>query len=139
MKKTGSDRPRPTRFNPQVRERFLTLIEAGRSQEEAAAAVGMSAQTVQRWKMRGEREAGTPHAEFAERLVAATEGVDESLAEPDVRRRLEKKVRDGSVSAMKLWFDRYAPKGPDADQAENPTVEEQSWIDELAQRRRPTG
>ena len=79
------------------------------------------------------------NAEFAEKLRLAVDGAEEPLTEGDVKRALERAiVKHGSISGMKLWLERYAPKqkgGPDG-REEPAAAEERSWIDELAARRR---
>lgn len=142
MKKTGARRgagTSPVRFTADVRERFLGMIEAGRTLKDACAAVGVSETTIQSWRARGEKQPGTPAAEFAEKLRLAVDGAEEPLTEGDVKRALERAiVKHGSISGMKLWLERYAPKqkgGPDG-REEPAAAEERSWIDELAARRR---
>lgn len=141
MKKTGAKKPAAAapRFTAELRERFVGMVEAGRSQEESAAAVGISFTTVKTWRTRGERQPGTPAAEFAEKLRRAVDGADAPLTEADVRRALERAIeKKGSVSAMKLWTELYGAKSrARAEPAEGPVSEGRSWIDdELAARRR---
>lgn len=143
MKKTGAKMatgaPGGPRFTADVRERFLGMIEAGRTQQDAAAAVGIAIKTIQKWRARGEHETGTPAAEFAEKLKRAVDGAEKPLTEADVRRALEKAIeRKGSVSAMKLWTELYGAKASRAkpEVVEAPSDESRSWIDELAARRR---
>jgi len=106
------------KFTPERRERFLTLLETGRNVEQAAADVGINPSTVARWAAKG-RAGSSPEAQgFAERFDAIRAGDGERLTEPDVVRALEKAIRQGSVTAMRIWFDRFgkqgqAPAGPD--------------------------
>lgn len=142
MKKTGENSgsgAQPRRFSADLRDRFVGMVEAGRPQEDAAAAIGVSLTTVKRWRAKGEKQPGTPAAEFAAKLKLAVDGADTPLTEADVRRALEKAIeKKGSVSAMKLWTELYGAKSrAKTPPVEEPTTESRSWIDdELAARRR---
>jgi len=142
VKKTGAEKgaaPTRPRFTADMRERFLGMVEAGRTQQDAAAAVGIDIATVTRWRSRGKKQPGTPAAEFAEKLKRAVDGAEKPLTEADVRRAMEKAIeKKGSVSAMKLWTELYGAKSrARAEPVEGPVSEGRSWIDdELAARRR---
>ena len=116
-----------SRFTPERRERLLTLLETGRSVEEAAADVGINPSTVARWAARG--RAGDEEAvEFAERFDAIRQGDGERLSEDDVVRLLEQAAKKGSVTAMKVLLERF--------KAEPATPATHDLLDELEQRRR---
>ena len=126
------------RFTPERRERFLTLIEAGRNVEEACADVGISRATVSKWRAKGRKAEGPcPEAEFAERLdaIAAGEGETRLTADDGVR-LLEVAARKGSVQAQKILLDRLERKGSDDDEGEGEAAEAApTFLDELARRR----
>jgi hypothetical protein len=95
-------------FTAERRERFLTLLEAGRNVEEACADVGVSRSTISKWAARGRSGEDTDAAAFAERFDAVREGhTDASLTEADVLRLVERAARRGSVTAMKVLLDRF--------------------------------
>lgn len=95
------------RFTPERRERLLTLLETGRTIEEAAAGVGISGVTVRAWANRGRAGKSEPAVEFAKRFDAIKQGTgEERLSEGDVVRALEQAVRKGSVTAMKILLER---------------------------------
>jgi hypothetical protein len=108
------------RFDPERRERFLTLLETGRNVEQAAADVDVNPSTVARWAARGRAGASEDARAFAERFDAIREGDQGELTEDDVVRALEQAIRKGSVTAMRLWLDRYGgdrkPQTPAGDE-----------------------
>ena len=116
------------RFTSERRERFLTLLEAGRNVEQSAADVDVNPSTVARWAAKGRAGTTDEAREFAERFDAIRQGDCERLSEDDVRRALEQAVRKGSVTAMKAWLDRYAK--------DRPPPAERDEFDELRERRR---
>lgn len=99
------------RFTSERRERFLTLLETGRNVEQAAADVDVNPSTVARWAARGRAGASEEASTFAERFDAIRDGQGERLAEGDVVRALEQAIRKGSVTAMRIWLDRFAKDG----------------------------
>jgi hypothetical protein len=120
-----------TRFTPERRERFLTLLETGRNVEQAAASVEVNPSTVARWAARGRAGTTEDAKAFAERFDAIKGGDGGHLTEEDVRRALEQAIRKGSVTAMRVWFDRFA------NGADPPA--EQDEFDELKTRRAARG
>ena len=126
------------RFTVERREWFLTLMEAGRSMEEACAAVGVSRPTVSKWRAEGRQAEGGEKAVFAERLDAIRSGEGESRLQPDdVVRMLEVAARNGSVQAMRLLLTRpWEAKRDDEDSDAAPASAEESALDELAAIRR---
>lgn len=64
---------RPTKFEPQLTQQFLRLIENGHWFRYACAAVGVDKETVRRWLKRGERtgEADKEYREFRARFEEA--------------------------------------------------------------------
>jgi transposase len=109
------------------RERFLTLLETGRNVEQAAADVGVNPSTVARWAARGRAGADAAAEGFAERFDAIRCGDGGRLTEDDVVRALEQAIRKGSVTAIRIWLDRFG------EGAEPPAVPDE--FDELKARR----
>ena len=91
------------KFTAARRERFLTLLGAGRSVEEACAAAEVGRSTVTRRAARGRApSAASDEAEFAGCFDAICDGrTDERLTSEDVMRLLERSARQGSVQAQK--------------------------------------
>jgi transposase len=120
------------RFTVERRERLLTLLEAGRNVEEAAASVDVNPSTVARWAAKGRAGTTAEAQEFAKRFDAIRQGDGERLTEADVVRALEQAIRKGSVTAIRTWLDRYGadPKAPAAESDE---------FDELKARRAARG
>lgn len=111
----------------------MTLLETGRSVEEAAAGVGVNPSTVARWAARGRAGADSESVAFAERYDAIRQGAGvQRLSEDDVVRAVELAVRNGSVTAMKILLDRFKAEGDVSVRTDNPLAE----LDELAERRR---
>lgn len=98
------------KFTTERRERLLTLLETGRTVEDAAAVVGINPSTVHRWAARG-RAGAVPQAEFAQRFDAIRQGDGERLSEDDVIRALEQSIRKGSVTAMKAMLAASSASG----------------------------
>ena len=117
------------KFTSERRERLLTLLETGRTVEDAAASVGVSPTTVQRWAARGREAVSPDEAEFAERFDAVRQGDGERLSEDDVVRLLEQAAKKGSVTAMKVLLDRFKSEAV-------PTNVDTDEFDELKARRR---
>jgi hypothetical protein len=92
------------RFVPARRERLLTLLETGRSMEDACSEAAVSRSTVSKWAARGRLPGAEPDmADFARRLDAIREGRNAPLpTEDDVLRMAARAARKGSVQAMKL-------------------------------------
>lgn len=126
------------RFTPERRERFLTLMEAGRTMEEACADVGVSRVTVSKWRAEGRKAEMGDKAVFAERLDAIRSGEGEArLQDDDVIRMLEVAARNGSVQAMRLLLTRpWEAKRDDDDPSAAPATAEEAALDELAAIRR---
>src|SRR4051812_7804653 len=94
------------KFTAERRERFLTLLEVGRNQEEALADVGISRATVTKWAARGRTEKGTPAAAFAERYDVVRGGLHSAeLRRDDLVRLLERAARKGSIRAIQLLLE----------------------------------
>jgi len=93
------------KFSSEKRERFLTLLESGRTIGEAAADVGIARQTIFNWRNRGRLGDGEAQVEFAERMDAI--GLeDDGLERADLIRMLEKQARNGSTRAIQLLLER---------------------------------
>lgn len=124
-----------THFTPEKRERFLTLIETGRTAKDAAEAVNISRTTVNKWVQAGRLDDAQPDKRaFAERYDALKVGPnpDGRLSQDDIIRLLEISARGGSVSAMKLLLERpWEKKQPE----EEPKAPVLSLADKLAARR----
>ena len=120
------------RFTAERRERFLTLLETGRNVEQAAADVDVNPSTVARWAARGRADTTPETKAFAERFDAIREGDGERLSEADVVRALEQAIRKGSVTAMRIWFDRFGKR-------EKPPAAAGGILDELEKRRARRG
>ena len=91
-------------FTPERRERFLTLLAAGASVEEACAGARVGRSTVSRWAAAGRApDADVAVRDFAARLAEVREGVElrEPLSEGDIDRSLERGVRNGSTAAAR--------------------------------------
>lgn len=130
------------KFTPDLRERFLTLLERGDSIEDACADIGISRATITKWAAKG-RKPNAPDdgsAEFAFRLDEIREGLgDKGLSQGDVVRLLEKAARKGSVQAMKLLLERPWEK-KDANADPKPEADPDPFAalekgDQLAERR----
>ena len=118
-------------FNSERREKFLTLLEVGRTVQEAAAEVGVTTTTVYRWAEKGRFEEDTERAEFSERFHAIKDGTNEKrLGKDDLIVLLEKSARRGSVQAIKLLLER-----PWDRQVKEEKPKPKSVIDELAAKR----
>jgi transposase len=91
------------KFDAAARERFLALLGAGRTIEEACATVGISRATVSKWRARGRRPgADDEAAAFAVAFDAIREGRGEQrLTADDALRLLEQSARKGSVQAQR--------------------------------------
>lgn len=93
------------RFTAEKRERFLTLMESGRTLGEAAGDIGVSRQTIANWRNRGRLGDGEAYVAFAERMDAI--GVDDDgLTQDDLIRMLEKQARNNSIRAIQLLLER---------------------------------
>lgn len=100
------------KFTADRRERLLTLLETGRTVEEACADVEISRTTVNKWVTRGRN--GDPDAEaFAARYDQIRQRGDDaaSLTPEDLVRRMEKLARDGSFQAIKYLLERAERRG----------------------------
>jgi transposase-like protein len=122
-------------FTPEKRERYLTLIETGRTGKEAAEAVSISRTTVNKWVRAGRLEgAQADKRQFAERFDALRTGPQDngSLTQADLVRLLEISARTGSVSAMKLLLERPWEKKQPEEEKPAPVL---SLMDKLQARR----
>jgi transposase len=115
-------------FTDLRKERFLALIEAGRTTREACDSVGVSHNTIYR------------HVDsdpvFGSRYRMLKEGPQhEGLIERDLIRLLEAKARQGSVQAIKMLLEtpwRKTKEQPVSDAEEEKAT---GLFDELAARR----
>jgi hypothetical protein len=128
------------RFTPERRERFLTLLEVGRTVRDACADVHVSQTTIGKWAARGRATGATvEEVEFAVRFDAIREGTGSGQHRPltseDLVALLERAARRGSVQAMKLLLERpWERKNPDGRGEADPT-DPFAALDELAPRR----
>ena len=94
-----------SRFTPQARGAVLQGLYAGLTLSEAAAQADLGAQLVRNWTTRGRSEAGTDYAVFAEAVDRARDAAAAApMCEGEFVGCLNRSVRSGSVSAMKLWW-----------------------------------
>lgn len=93
------------RFTNEKRERFLTLLESGRTIGEAAESVGVTRQTVATWRTRGRLGDGDEYVAFAERMDSVGHA-DDGLTQDDLIRMLEKQARNNSIRAIQLLLER---------------------------------
>lgn len=108
------------KFTSERRERYLTLLETGRTITEACEAVGISRSAVSKWIGQGQQEGAHPDkAEFAARVAEIRDGPANApgLTIPDLVKLLEARARKGDVSAIRLLLDRpwektVAPEQP---------------------------
>lgn len=122
-------------FTPEKRERYLTLIETGRSGKEAAESVGISRTTVNKWVRAGRLDtAPADKRQFAERFDALRTGPNTNgdLSQTDLVRLLEISARSGSVSAMKLLLERPWEKKQPEEEKPAPVL---SILDKIAAKR----
>lgn len=112
-------------FTDVKRERFLTLLETGRTVEEACADVGVSRATVNAWDVRGREGRDIAAAEFSARFTVHREAMPaaEQLSEHDLIRLLERKAKHGNVQAMKLLLDRLGKGAGDDDEDDRPPAD----------------
>ena len=109
-----------TKFDLEARDRFVLVIRAGATLEEACELVGVSARTVQRLVAAGKRQNDAESSAFAAALASAKVEAAERAGAPEVeqgemtdtefRVYLERAIRKGSTSAMRLWSERYAQR-----------------------------
>lgn len=125
------------RFTPERRERFLALIETGRTISDACAAVGISRNSVNNWVKEGrEDDAPADKAEFARRFDFIRNGPQGThLTKQDLVSLLEAKARSGNVNAMRLLLERPWEKQqkPKEEPKKAPVL---SLADKLAERRK---
>lgn len=140
---------RRPKFTPELRARFLALIETGRTNEAALDDIGVTRETLNRHLRRG--RAGDPDVqEFAEKydeLMAAGDAAA-ALSQDDLVRLMERSARKGSFQAQRYLLERIergrgeGDLGDDDGQTDvftSPPSEADDVfgdIDELAQRRR---
>lgn len=122
-----------SRFTDEIRAQIVASVAAGASLPDAARAAGVHPSTVKGWVTRG-RRGDNPYAEFVGELEAARQDrePDEPMTAEEFRRHLDGAVRAGSVSAMKLWADRFLP-------SKDPAPPARGVIAELAEHRRRRG
>lgn len=124
-----------TQFTTEKRERFLTLLETGRTQKDACEAVNISKTTVNKWVQAGRLDNAEPDKRsFAERFdrLKTAPTTDGHLTQDDVIRLLEISARNGSVSAMKLLLERPWEKKPKEEEKTAPVL---SLVERLAAKR----
>src|SRR5438309_446969 len=96
------------RFTRERRERLLTLIECGRNVTDAAAATGISRQSVAEWAARGRQQPDTEPGEFAARFDALLAGRDALRQEDDAEDALAKlEARDAEDPFCRLPGDAF--------------------------------
>jgi transposase-like protein len=100
-----------SKFSAEARAEIVESVAAGCSLPDAARAAGVGLDTLKRWLGRGRREDLGPYAAFeaavseARKEAALLSPGEMSVAE--FREHLERSVRAGSVSAMKLWAEQF--------------------------------
>lgn len=62
---------RPTKLTPELRDRICAFLRAGNYVETAAAAAGISKETLYKWLRRGARSKGGPCRDFADAVAVA--------------------------------------------------------------------
>ena len=127
------------RFTAERRGRFVGLIEAGSTQEEACAAVGVTRATIVRWVAQGRKGKSTEHAEFAKAMDAARGDRPGPVSGEELIQLLERQARKGSVRAIQLLLERPWEKKRDAGNEESGDPMDALEGDELAPRRRRRG
>ncbi len=134
--------PKGMKFTPSAREDAIGRVAEGGTLAEAAEAAGVSTICLKQWLARGRREGIGVHADFEKAIVEARRrartrprispgdgaAVEQMTAE-EFRRHLEQGVRNGHVTAMRLWADRFLT----VDEPERPA----SAITRLAERHHP--
>ena len=121
-----------TRFTPERRERWLSLIESGVPQSEACLDVEVSPTTVGRWRSNGRAGRSPEAVAFAERLDAVTEGTSASaLGVPELVALMERQARRGSVTAIRWLVERLEHAAEDVEPERSLDI-----FDELDGRRR---
>ncbi len=131
-------------FTPRARGSVLQGLYAGLTLVESIERAGLAEQTVKGWLTRGRQDPDSEHGRFAAAVDEARDvaaRADMTLAE--FRGHLNRAVRAGSVSAMRLWLTLHQSEQDEAD--DDPFAEvdgrlrrrgEPSIFDELAQRAR---
>ena len=80
-------------------------LYAGLTLSEAVGHAGLPVQTVKNWLTRGRSEIGTEYAGFAVAVDAARDAAARAvMSDAEFQGALNRAVRAGSVSAMKLWW-----------------------------------
>lgn len=120
---------------------IMAALRAGASRVDAAREAGIASRTIDRWVARGRRDPDSTYGPFAaevDRLREARQvpSSDEPVDDAEVQLHLSRAIRNGSVSAMKVWIDTYRRKQVGAGKKSADPLAE---LDELAERRRLQG
>ena len=110
-----------SKFTPEACSAILESVSAGASIADAARAAGVREGTLKGWITRGRREPSGPYTAFAasiERARSDAQARPGQMTADEFRAQLERAVRSGSVTAMKLWSDLFLVD--DDDQADAP-------------------
>ena len=92
-------------FTEEVAERLVGLVSDGLSTADACQQAGVAVETCRHWLKRGRREVDTPYAHFAAEVDRARrEAALASMDDDDFVAHINRAVRAGSVSAMRLWW-----------------------------------
>ncbi len=124
-----------SKFTPEIRGALIERFAAGVTVEEAARAADVSTKTLKRWLTRGRRE---EQGEFATFLTAVEEAREQARSRPDPmtpeehRLAVSESARNGSVQAMKLYWEMICA---DRDEAEEAPTDPLEALDELAAKR----
>jgi transcriptional regulator with XRE-family HTH domain len=137
------------RFTAERRTKWLELLAAGQSQEEACKEVGVSPVTIRRWLADGRASKNPDRKAFADAFDAlpkrkprpsprslVKQERDGKLDRDQLEALLEQAALDLNVQAIKLLLERPWDKDADQDQAEQA---EPDIFDELDARRKHRG
>lgn len=106
-------RGRPSSFSPERAEKLLAAVRKGVPYVHAAAAAGVSFDTFNRWRLKGENDEGEEYCEFCEQLAAA----ESEAASLLVSRIVEASRKDWRAAVWMLQ--RRFPKEWGTDRKEN--------------------
>lgn len=129
--------PRIGKFTPEARDLVIDAVASGATVAQAATVVGLGVQTVKGWITRGNKESGTPYAEFVAAIEFARSSAPRRTGgEEELVSLLWVAARGGSVQAIRLLLERQKREGKggdgNSDEAQGDPLAE---ADELAQRR----